>query len=285
MHVKETNSIKGIAHFVANKDGGWGLHIEGLSTMFGTMLSYVTLRLLGEGAFGVEGLTFDLLHTVLGAYEWSRNNPFPPEVWLCPYILLAHPSLSHCMTDVVSLSNGVFAHVIHIWKRFVGPITLTIISLRKKVYIVPYQEVDWNQARNQCAKEDLYYPHPLVQDILWASLHKVLEPILGHWPGNKLREKALCTVMQHVHYEDENTRYICIGPVNKVLNMLCCWIEDPNSEAFNQLWDTSFAVQAIISTNLGEEYGLTLRKVVLLLSKLPLKTYGVDILSGYRYGC
>jgi hypothetical protein len=22
--------------------------------------------------------------------------------------------------------------------------------------------------------------------------------------------------MQHVHYEDENTRYICIGPVNKV---------------------------------------------------------------------
>ncbi|KAL6335515.1 hypothetical protein AAG906_030643 [Vitis piasezkii] len=170
-------------------------------------------------------------------------------------------------------------------KRFVGPITPTIISLRKELYIVPYQEVDWNKARNQCAKEDLYYPHPLVQDILWASLHNVIEPILGHWPGNKLREKALCTVMQHVHYEDENTRYICIGPVNKVLNMLCCWIEDPNSEAFklhiprifdylwiaedgmkmqgyngSQLWDTCFAVQAIISTNLGEEYGLTLRK-------------------------
>ena len=38
-----------------NKDGGWGLHIEGPSTMFGTVLSYVTLRLLGEGGFGVEG--------------------------------------------------------------------------------------------------------------------------------------------------------------------------------------------------------------------------------------
>jgi cycloartenol synthase len=33
-----------------NKDGGWGLHIEGPSTMFGTALNYVTLRLLGEGA-------------------------------------------------------------------------------------------------------------------------------------------------------------------------------------------------------------------------------------------
>lgn len=32
-----------------NADGGWGLHIEGDSTMFGTSLSYVTLRLLGVG--------------------------------------------------------------------------------------------------------------------------------------------------------------------------------------------------------------------------------------------
>ena len=38
-----------------NEDRGRGLHIEGPSTMFGTMLSYVTLRLLGEGAFGLEG--------------------------------------------------------------------------------------------------------------------------------------------------------------------------------------------------------------------------------------
>ncbi|CAK9181644.1 unnamed protein product, partial [Ilex paraguariensis] len=38
-----------------NRDGGWGLHIEGPSTMFGTVLSYVTLRLLGEGANDGQG--------------------------------------------------------------------------------------------------------------------------------------------------------------------------------------------------------------------------------------
>lgn len=65
-------------------------------------------------------------------------------------------------------------------------------------------------------QEDLYYPHPIVQDVLWASLHKVVEPILKRWPGKKLREKALSHVMKHIHYEDENTRYICIGSVNKV---------------------------------------------------------------------
>lgn len=32
------------------EDGGWGTHIEGASTMFGTVLSYVALRLLGQSA-------------------------------------------------------------------------------------------------------------------------------------------------------------------------------------------------------------------------------------------
>ena len=34
--------------------------------------------------------------------------------------------------------------------------------------------------------------------------------------------------------QDENTRYIDIGPVNKTLNMLSCWFEDPDSEAFRR---------------------------------------------------
>jgi cycloartenol synthase len=55
-----------------------------------------------------------------------------------------------------------------------------------------------------------------VQDVLWALLDKAAEPVLMHWPGKKLREKALCTAIEHIHYEDENTRYLCIGPVNKV---------------------------------------------------------------------
>ncbi|PPR88784.1 hypothetical protein GOBAR_AA31905 [Gossypium barbadense] len=282
-----------------NRDGGWGLHIEGPSTMFGTVLNYVSLRLLGEGAEGVQGAIekareWILEHgsataitswgkmwlSVLGAYEWSGNNPLPPEVWLCPYFLPIHPGRMWCHCRMVYLPMSYLYG-----KKFVGPITPTILSLRKELYTVPYHEVDWNKARNACAKEDLYYPHPLVQDILWASLHYLYEPMLKYWPCKSLREKALQTVMQHIHYEDENTRYICIGPVNKVLNMLCCWVEDPYSESFklhlprildylwiaedgmkmqgyngSQLWDTAFAIQAIISTSLADEYGSVLRK-------------------------
>ncbi|MCO5573063.1 hypothetical protein L7F22_026828 [Adiantum nelumboides] len=283
-----------------NKDGGWGLHIEGHSTMFGSVLSYVTLRLLGQELDDGEdqamerGRAWIVQHggattipswgkfwlSVLGTFEWVGNNPLPPEVWLLPYFVPIHPGRMWCHCRMVYLP------MCYIYgKRFTGKLTETVLALRRELFKIPYEDIDWNKARNECAKEDLYYPHPMVQDILWATLHKLGEPGLMHWPGSLLRKKALETVIKHVHYEDENTRYICNGSVNKVLNMLCCWIENPNSEAFKRhlpripdylwvaedgmkmqayngspLWDTSFAVQALISTGLLETCGPTLKK-------------------------
>lgn len=300
LSVEHQHEIRRYLYNHQNEDGGWGLHIEGHSTMFGSVLTYVTLRLLGEGADGghdqamQKGRKWILDHgsataitswgkfwlSVLGVFDWSGNNPLPPEMYLLPYVLPVHPGRMWCHCRMVYLPMSYIYG-----KRFVGPVTQTIMSLRKELFNVPYDQVDWNVARNQCAKEDLYYPHPLIQDILWATLHKGVEPILMRWPGSKLREKALKTVMEHVHYEDENTRYICIGPVNKVLNMLCCWVEDQNSEAFklhlprindylwiaedgmkmqgyngSQLWDTAFAAQAILATGFSKEFGTTLKK-------------------------
>ena len=66
-------------------------------------------------------------------------------------------------------------------------------------------------------QEDVYYPHPLMQDLLWDSLYICTEPLLTRWPFNKLvREKALQVTMKHIHYEDDNSRYITIGCVEKV---------------------------------------------------------------------
>jgi hypothetical protein len=44
------------------------------------------------------------------------------------------------------------------------------------------------------------------------------EPLLTRWPLNKLvREKALKVTMKHIHYEDDNSRYITVGCVEKVI--------------------------------------------------------------------
>ncbi|XP_062115432.1 cycloartenol synthase-like [Humulus lupulus] len=279
-----------------NEDGGWGLHIEGRSTMLSSGLSYVALRLLGEsmddggddGAMHKArswilrhgGLTYipswgKMWLSVLGVYEWSGNNPIPPELWLLPYTLNPmHPGRMWCHCRMVYLPMSYLYR-----RKFVGPVSSLVLSLRKELYTLPYHQIDWDASRNLCHKEDLYYPHPKIQDILWDCLHKIGEPLLKSWPLSKLRQRALHTVMQHIHYEDQNTNYVCIGPVNKVLNMVCCWVEDPHSNAYmshlsrvkdylwlaedglkmqiyngSQLWDCALAVQAIVATRLEDEY-------------------------------
>ncbi|CAN1174791.1 Cycloartenol synthase [Linum perenne] len=308
-----------------NEDGGWGLHIEGSSIMFCTALVYVTLRLLGEEMDGGDGSMEKAriwIHThggatcipswgklwlsVLGAYEWSGVNPLPPELWLFPYSLPIHPGRMWCHSRMVYLPMSYLYG-----KKFVGKLNSLIFSLRKELYVTPYHTINWNLTRNLCAKEDLYCPHPYLQDMLWATLQKVWEPLMATWPLHKLRERALKTVMQHIHYEDHNSNYICLGPVNKVLNMLCCWVDDPNSDTFkfhlsrikdylwvaedgmkmqgyngSQLWDVTFAVQSILATNIGEVYcSSMLKKAHNFIKSTQIKenSCGGDVKKWYRH--
>ncbi|CAN1340500.1 Lupeol synthase [Linum perenne] len=280
-HQKE---IKRYIYNHQNEDGGWGLHIQGHSTMFGSALSYICLRLLGEGsedkAAISRGRKWILDHggllsipswgkfwvSVLGLYEWSGCNPFPPELWLVPLSSPIHPGKMLCYCRLVYMPMSYIYG-----KRFVGPITQLILSLREELYNEPYHVVNWNAARNTVAKEDVYYPHPLIQDLTWGFLHHFVEPVMKRWPFSKLRDKSLKVAMEHVHYEDENSRYLCIGSVEKVLCLMACWVEDPNSEAYRRhlarlpdyywLAEDGLKMQtAIMSSNLCNEYGQTLRK-------------------------
>ena len=80
------------------EDGGWGLHIEGESTAYGTTMTYVVLRMLGAGEEDKRMIKArGVLHklggavngphwakfwlAVLGVMEWDAVNPVPPELW------------------------------------------------------------------------------------------------------------------------------------------------------------------------------------------------------------
>jgi len=285
-----------------NPDGGYGLHIEGHSTMFGTVLTYVSMRLLGMDADDTECVRarkWILIHggatmipswgkfwlSVLGVFEWDGLNPVPPEVWLLPYsgktgIGYMHPGRFWCHCRMVYLPMSYIYGA-----RIVGKITPLVKKMREELFLNPYEKVDWNKARNECAKEDLYYPHPVVQDALWWTLYKLENLLLPNRPLAFLRRKALKETLRHITYEDENTRYVCIGPVNKVMNMLCRWHEDPKGDAFklhatripdylwvaedgmkmqgyngSQLWDTTFAIQAIFATGMEQKVDQCVRK-------------------------
>ncbi|XP_047249582.1 lupeol synthase isoform X3 [Capsicum annuum] len=289
--------IKRYAYNHQNEDGGWGFHIEGHSTMFGTVLNYIALRLLGEevqeGNALAKGRKWILDHAgavatpswgklwlaVLGVYEWDGCNPMPPEFWIIPTLFPFHPGKMLCYARLVYMPMSYLYG-----RRFVGTITSLVLSIRDEIHTQPYHQIDWNTARNTCAKVDLYYPHPFIQDTLWGFLHHFAEPVLKRWPFNKLREKALNMAMEHIHYEDQNSRYICIGCVEKVLCLMACWVEDSNSEAYKrhlarlpdyywisedglkfqsfgcQTWDAVFSIQAILSSDVAEEFGPTLKK-------------------------
>ncbi|KAF9619276.1 hypothetical protein IFM89_006463 [Coptis chinensis] len=112
------------------------------------------------------------------------------------------------------------------------------------------------------------------------------EPSLKHWPFSLLREKSL----------------------QEVYNMLSCWAEDPNSDAFkyhlarirdylwiaedgmkmqnlgSQSWDAFFAIQAILACNLLEEYGPTLKRGHEFLKKSQVQENPQgDFRSMYRH--
>jgi squalene/oxidosqualene cyclase-like protein len=261
-----------------NSDGGWGLHIEGESTLFGTVMQYVALRLLGAmsgdepivrarrwiqergGAVGIPSWGKFYL-SVLGAFEYDGCNTLIPELWLLPRRWPIHPGNYWCHTRMVYLPMSYcYGH------RVRGEITPLIKELRQELYTEPYHEIRWNKHSFHVHQTDAYVkPNPLLK-LLYAALN-----IYEKFHHRGLRKKALNFVWDYIHAEDEHTDYINIGPVNQVINSLAVWHQKgSDSEEFrkhterwndylwvaedgmkmngyngSQLWDTAFAAQAI----------------------------------------
>ncbi|KAI5478948.1 lanosterol synthase [Pseudohyphozyma bogoriensis] len=267
-------------------DQGWGIHTESKSSVFGTGLNYVVLRLLGVdaehpmmvkargtlhqlgGAGGIPSWGKFWL-SILNVYEWKGVNPTPAELWLLPTWLPFHPHRWWIHTRNVYIPMGYLSG-----KGFKAELNPLLLSLRQELYPTPYESINWPSLRNHIAAVDLYSPHSAVADFLFG----VLNIYEGYAPGF-IRRRAVKKAYELVKMEDENTSYQTIGPVSKAMNMLCVWLEEgPDSEAFkmhvekvrdfmymskegmmmcgtngSQLWDLAFMTQALVDTGLGAE--------------------------------
>lgn len=261
-----------------NDDGGWGLHIESPSTMFGTGLQYVALRLLGVPAsderlsralawiYDHGGITAipswgKFYLAILGLFDWKGINPLLPELWLLPRWMPLHPSRIWCHARMVYLPMS-YAY----GKRYVCAPDQTLEALRKELYPRGYENTDWKKARYHCCSLDLYHAPSLFMKLA-NSLMRGFESL----NFKRIREKGLDFAFRYISAEDEQTRFIDIGPVNKVLNMLSVYMTlGPDSDSFrrhterlrdylwlaedgmkmngyngSQLWDTAFASRAL----------------------------------------
>lgn len=91
--------------------------------------------------------------SLLNVYDWSGNNPIPPELWLLPRILPIYPGNLWCHTRMVYLPMSFLYGI-----RYQAPVNDLIESLREELFITPFSEINWSLARNNVAAVDLYFP-------------------------------------------------------------------------------------------------------------------------------
>uniref|UniRef100_A0A8B9PEK8 Terpene cyclase/mutase family member n=1 Tax=Apteryx owenii TaxID=8824 RepID=A0A8B9PEK8_APTOW len=266
-------------------DGGWGLHVEDKSTVFGTALNYTALRILGVGPDDPDVVRARVnLHSkggavgipswgkfwlaVLNVYSWEGMNTLLPEMWLLPTWFPAHPSRLWCHCRQVYLPMS-YCYA----KRLSAEEDELIQSLRQELYVQDYASIDWPAQRNNVAACDVYTPHSWLLGVAYAIMN-VYEA--NH--STSLRQRAVAELYDHIKADDRFTKCISIGPISKTINMLVRWFVDgDNSPAFqehvsripdylwqlpltayslfqgtngSQLWDTAFAVQAFLEVML-----------------------------------
>ena len=267
--------------YVQHTDGSIGLHAEDPRGMlFTTVLGYVALRILGVGADDARMVTMRAwikAHggplgaapwakwtlCLLGLYEWHGIHPVLPELWLLPAAVPFHPSRMWCHCRQVYLPVA--------WlygKRATVREDALIRALRSELYGGTWSTVDWVKARDTLSPADSYRPTSRVLATVNRAMDRVERVMI-----KPVRERALAAVFEHIVYEDDVTDGIDIGPVNKVLNAFVHYFDDPDGprlaralartddylwdapdgtkmQGYNgsQLWDTAFAVQALIAS-------------------------------------
>ncbi|KAK0636065.1 terpenoid cyclases/protein prenyltransferase alpha-alpha toroid [Bombardia bombarda] len=270
------------------EDGGWGLHIEGESSVFGTVLNYTTLRLVGVDAdhpkmvkaratlHKLGGATHaphwaKFWLSLLGVMHWDIVNPVPPELWLLPDWVPIAPWRWWIHMRQVFLPMGYLAS-----KKWTAEETETIVSLRKELFVEDWEEINWASHRNTIHPMDNYHPKSwLLNSVNWL-LANVWNPYLR---PKFLADKAEAWALELIRMEDENTDYADLAPVNAAMNLVCCYIRDgPDSESVRrhrersheflwvkdegllcngtngvQCWDTAFAIQTVMDAGLTED--------------------------------
>ncbi|KAM0755369.1 terpene synthase [Meredithblackwellia eburnea MCA 4105] len=282
-----------ISRYLANvqrdngeSDSGWGIDTRGSSTVFGTALNYIVLRIFGvdpdvpmmvrarttlHALGGCRGIPSwgKVWLCLLNLYSWEGVNPLPPEMWLLPDSFPLHPHRWWCQT------RNVFTPMSYLYsKRFQQPLGPLIWSLRFELFNEDYSKIRWHELRNFVCPKDLYQPHHWLADLSFFALG-VVEP----WIPFFVRKRATDFAYSMIVMEDENTTYQSIAPVSKALNMICRWVEEgPSSDAHrmhvsrvrdffwmgekgmtvcgtngSQQWDIAFMAQALFETGLAKE--------------------------------
>lgn len=260
-------------------DGVWGLHPEAPGSVFVTTLAYVALRLLDVPAGAPPTATArrwlhaqpggvlavptwgKLWLALLDLYDYRAINPCPPELLLLPGWLPIHPRRYYCHTRHIYLGlSAVYGRRV---RAALGPLA---DELCQELYGLPRAGVRFDGHRRAVSATDVAarpgWTASRLADLL--VLYERVAPAA-------LRRRALARGLERILYEQRQSRYQALSPVNGLLNCLAIWAHDPShpdlepslagveawrwedreagvryAGARSHTWDTAFAAQTLL---------------------------------------
>lgn len=205
---------------------------------------------------------------------------------MLPEWMPIHPSRWWVHTRAVYLPMGFIYG-----EKFTADLDPLIESLREELYTQPYSSINFSKHKNTVSPADSYIQCTSFLRIINSIMsfyHMIIRPF---W----IKKLASKHAYELIQYENKNTDFLCIGPVNFSIHILAVyWKEGPESYAFKrhkeriadflwvskdgmmmngtngvQLWDTSFSVQALVESGLAEEpeFRNSMTKALIFLDK------------------
>jgi 2,3-oxidosqualene cyclase len=294
-----------LRHFEVTRtpDGVWGLHPDASGSVFVTTLVYVAFRLLGVPADDPLALTArrwlhaqpggvlavptwgKLWLALLDLYDYRGINPCPPELLLLPGWLPIHPRRYYCHTRHIYLAMSyLYARRV---RAALGPLA---DALRQELYGLPRAGDPFAAGRHAVSATDLSvrpgWTARRLSDLL--VLYERVAPAA-------LRRRALARGLERIIYEQRQSRYQALSPVNGLLNCLALWAQDPAhadlepslagveawrwedreagvryAGARSHTWDTAFSAQALLEGPVDTAAREALRRAYRFLASAQL---------------
>eukprot|EP01013_Petalomonas_cantuscygni_P023890 TRINITY_DN45416_c0_g1_i1.p1 TRINITY_DN45416_c0_g1~~TRINITY_DN45416_c0_g1_i1.p1 ORF type:complete len:1431 (-),score=131.98 TRINITY_DN45416_c0_g1_i1:361-4653(-) len=247
-------------------DGGWGLHVQASSSLFGTVLCAAALRVLIVGgedcsahspsdgpcqaAVSSDGPSaptdeevaaaleragvFVRAHggaasappwavfflCILGVLPWSAHAPLPPELLALPLAVPFHPLRMWCHARVVYIPMA------YIWGyKFVLPRAASDPVVRDLRAALGVQGPCKPVTMLDEADVDTVFPVGGAVRLANSTVHlaeRLAPGLMRRW-----REAGLRASRRLIAGDDVMTNFVSLGPVNKVLHVLCVYIDNP----------------------------------------------------------
>ena len=254
-----------------------GLAGEHDSWLFHTILGYVALRLIGEDPRDPllrNALAWIHAHggpyrsptwgriwlALLGLYPWSSVQPLLPELWLLPDDAPMHPRRLYCHMRLIYLGLS------YLYGAGVQADASPLIdALRRELYPDGWDPQRFVATRDVIAPTDLYEPVGRGLQWIFSGARLLARAVPG-----PVRRRALDRAWEHIQFEFASTDWVCLSPVNGMLFCLAMWSRDRRDPqlpralegieywvwedetegmricgARSDIWDTSFAIQAL----------------------------------------